>query len=155
MLEGYQHSLLLIRYKHRRYQGGMLMANYTDMYTRSKKGIKVRMETTMGLYGKGYEIISWHSFYVGSCFVLSNNSWCMRCRHNMLHQICMSQISNDNIRQCSKTVFSDDNIRSSPCMVGEKVGNLSLYSSFTFNVMIATISQHIMGYSAFIPTWAM
>jgi len=27
------------------------------MYTRSKKGIKVKMETTIGLYGKGNEII--------------------------------------------------------------------------------------------------
>jgi hypothetical protein len=31
----------------------------------------------------------------------------------MLHQICMSHISNDNVRQGSKTIFGDDNIHSS------------------------------------------
>jgi hypothetical protein len=40
------------------YQGVLLIASYIDMYTRSKKGIKTRMETTIGLYGKGNEIIS-------------------------------------------------------------------------------------------------
>ncbi len=74
MVEGYQHSLLLIRYKRQRNQGGLLMASYIGMYIRSKKGIKVRMETTMGLYGKGYEIISWRSLCVRSYLVLSNNS---------------------------------------------------------------------------------
>jgi hypothetical protein len=34
MLEGYQHLLLIIKYKHQRYQGGLLMASYTNMYTR-------------------------------------------------------------------------------------------------------------------------
>ncbi len=34
------------------------MMNYTCMYTRNKKRIKMRMETTVGLYGKGDEIIS-------------------------------------------------------------------------------------------------
>jgi hypothetical protein len=34
------------------------MVNDTCMYTRSQKGIKVRMETIVGLYGKGNEIIS-------------------------------------------------------------------------------------------------
>jgi len=29
------------------------MASYIDMYTSSKKGIKMKMETTMGLYGRG------------------------------------------------------------------------------------------------------
>jgi len=32
--------------------------SYIGMYTRSKKGIKVKMETTVNLYGKGNEIIS-------------------------------------------------------------------------------------------------
>jgi hypothetical protein len=36
----------------------MLMASYIGMYTRNKKGIKTRMETIVGLYGKGNEIIS-------------------------------------------------------------------------------------------------
>jgi len=34
------------------------MANYIGMYTRSEKGIKMEMETTIGLYGKRNEIIS-------------------------------------------------------------------------------------------------
>jgi hypothetical protein len=54
------------------------MASYTNMYTRSKKGIKMRMETTIGLYGKGNEIIFWHLFYVGSCLDLNDNCNC-RC----------------------------------------------------------------------------
>jgi hypothetical protein len=58
MLEGYWHLLLIIRYKHWRYQGSLLATSYIGMYTRSKKGIKMRMETTIGLYGKGNEIIS-------------------------------------------------------------------------------------------------
>jgi len=35
----------------------MLMAKYISKYIRSKKGIKMRMETTIGHYGKGNEII--------------------------------------------------------------------------------------------------
>jgi hypothetical protein len=34
------------------------MVGYTCMYTKSKKGIKTKMETTVGLYGKENEIIS-------------------------------------------------------------------------------------------------
>jgi len=56
--EGYRHSLLIIRYKHQRHQGGLLMVRHISMYTRSKKGIKIGMETTIGLCGKGNEIIS-------------------------------------------------------------------------------------------------
>jgi hypothetical protein len=49
----------------------------------------------------------------------------------MLHQICTSRIGNDNVCQGSKIASSDDNIHSFPYMVGEKVGNLSLYVSST------------------------
>ncbi len=38
-LEGYRHSLPIIRYKHWRYQKGLLMASYIGMHTRNKKGI--------------------------------------------------------------------------------------------------------------------
>jgi hypothetical protein len=34
------------------------VTSYIGMYTRSKKGMKMRMETTIGLYGKGNKIIS-------------------------------------------------------------------------------------------------
>jgi hypothetical protein len=67
MLEGYWHSLHIIRYKHWRYQRVLLMVNYIGMYTRSKKWMKTRMETTIGLYGKGNEI---NLFYIGLCLVL-------------------------------------------------------------------------------------
>ncbi len=33
------------------------MASYIDMYIRNKKGIKMSMEITIGLYDKGNEII--------------------------------------------------------------------------------------------------
>ncbi len=106
--------------------------SYIDMYTRSKNGIKTRMETTIGLYGKGIEIISWRMLCVGSCFVLNGNYCCMCYHHqNMQHQIYTSRINNDNIHQGPKTISSDDNIHSSPCMVGENVGNLFLYVSST------------------------
>jgi hypothetical protein len=74
------------------------MASYANMYTRSKKGIKMKIETTIGLYGKGNEIIYWHSLCVGSCLILSSNYCCMCCHcQNMLHQICTSWIGNDNV----------------------------------------------------------
>jgi hypothetical protein len=44
----------------------------------------------------------------------------------MLHEICMSRTGNENIHQCLNFFFGDDNIHLSPCMVGEKVRNLSL-----------------------------
>jgi hypothetical protein len=47
-----------MKYKHQRYQKGLLMASYIGMYIRSQKGIKTKMETTVGLYNKGNEIIS-------------------------------------------------------------------------------------------------
>jgi hypothetical protein len=34
------------------------MVNYTSMYTKSQKRIKMKMEITLGLYGKGNEFIS-------------------------------------------------------------------------------------------------
>jgi hypothetical protein len=33
------------------------MANYINMYTRNKKGIKIKMKTNVGIYGKENEII--------------------------------------------------------------------------------------------------
>jgi hypothetical protein len=67
------------------------MASYNDMYIRIKKGIKMRMETTIGHYGKGNEIMSWRTLCVGSCFVLSDNYCCMCCCHqSMLSPICTS-----------------------------------------------------------------
>jgi hypothetical protein len=56
------------------------MASYVGMYTKIQKGIKTKMEIIVGLYGKGNEIISWHSLYVGLCLVLNNNYRCMHCR---------------------------------------------------------------------------
>jgi hypothetical protein len=44
----------------------------------------------------------------------------------MLHQISISQIDNDNVRQGTKTIFNDDNIHSSSCVTREKVRNFSL-----------------------------
>ncbi len=86
------------------------------------------MKRIVNLYGKGNEIIFWRSFCVGLHLVLSHNYCYMHYhRQNTLQQISMSWIDNENVRQGSKTVFGDDNIHSSLCMVGEKVGNLSLY----------------------------
>jgi hypothetical protein len=73
------------------------MANYIGMYTRSHKGIKMKMETIIGLYGKGNEIISLCLLCVGSC-LMSGNCHYMHCRRqSTLHQIYMSRIDNDNV----------------------------------------------------------
>jgi hypothetical protein len=69
------------------------------------------MNTIVGLYGKENEIISWHLFCIGSCFVLSDNYYNMCCNHSSsLHQIYTSQIDNDNICKSLKLLFNDDNI---------------------------------------------
>jgi hypothetical protein len=105
------------------------------------------MEITIGLYGKGNEIIFWHLLCVGSCLVLSNNCRCM-CYHrrSTLHQIWTSWIGSDNVRQGSKTIFGDENIYLSSCVVGEKVRNLSLYVGSTFQYDCCnSISKCIMG----------
>ncbi len=81
-----------MKYKHQKYQGGLLMASYTTMYTRNHKGIKTRMETIIGFYGKGNEIISWCLLCVGSCLVNGNCHY-MCCHHwNTLHQINTNRI---------------------------------------------------------------
>ncbi len=54
------------------------MLNYIGMYIRSQKGIKTRMETIVGLYGKGNEIIFEHLLCVGTCLVLTSN-YCYMC----------------------------------------------------------------------------
>jgi hypothetical protein len=133
------------------------MASYTCMYTKSQKGIKMRMETIVGLYRKGNEIISWSSLCVGSWFVLNNNCRCMRCRHrSMLHQIWTSWIGNDNVYQGLKIVSNDDNIHSSSCVARKKVKNLFLYVGSTFQCNSCNgMSKRIMGHSALIPTRAM
>jgi len=107
---------------------------------KKSKGIKTKMETTVGLYGKGNEIISYCLLYVGLCLVLNGNYHNMYyCRRNMLHQICTSQISNDNIHQSTKTIFGDNNIHLSLCVAGEKVKNLCTGVPF-FDTIVATVS---------------
>ncbi len=136
--------LPIIRYKHQRYQGGLLMSNYIGMYIKNKKWFKMKMETIISFYGKGNEIISWPSLYVGLCLVLNDNYCCMHyhCR-SMLHQICMSHISNDNVCQGSKTVFSDDNIHSSSCVVGERWETFLYTWAPLFNAITAMVFQNV------------
>jgi hypothetical protein len=133
-----------MRYKHQRYQGGLLIVNYTSMYTRSQKGIKTRMETTVGLYGKGNEIISWPSLYVGLCFVLSGN-YCYMWYHcwSMLHQIYMSQISNDNVHQGTQTISNDDNIHSSLCVVGKRWKTFLCMWVPLYNAIASVLSRYV------------
>ncbi len=152
MLEGYWYLLPIIRYKHQRYQGGMLMASYTSMYIRSKKGIKMRMETTIGLYGKENEIIYWHSPYVGLCLILNSNCCCMHVivetRYTKFVWVGLVMITFAN--QGSKIISSDDDIHLSLCMVGEKVGNFSLYvSSIFWHDNYNNTLKHIMGCNVF------
>jgi hypothetical protein len=113
------------------------------------------METTIGLYGKGNEIISWWLLCVGLCFVLNSNCCCMCYHHqSMLHQIYTSRIDNDNICQSPKTIYVDDNIHPSPCMMGENVGNLSVYVNSTlWSNRCNGILKRIMGYNVATPLW--
>ncbi len=63
----------------------------------------MKMVTTIGLYGKRNDIISWRSFYVGLRLILNGNYCYMWCHHrSTLHQIYTSQIRNDNVRQVWK-----------------------------------------------------
>jgi hypothetical protein len=135
-----------MRYKYRRYQGGLLMVNYISMYTKSQKGIQ-----TIGLYGKGNEIISCCSLYIGSCPILSGNCCYMCCHHqSMLHQIYTNWISNDNVCEGLKTIFNNDNIHSFSCVAREKVRNFFLYMNSLFWCdSYNGISKHIMDYNAF------
>jgi hypothetical protein len=100
----------------------------------------MRMETIVGLYGKGNEIISWHSFYVGSCLVLSGNyhHYMCYCCWSTLHQIYTSQIHNDNIHRSMKIVYGDDNIQSSLCVVGKRWKTL-FYTWAPLSDVIATM----------------
>ncbi len=84
------------------------------------------------------------------------NCCCMHCRHwSTLHQIWMSWIDNDNVYQGLKTIYGDDNIHSSSCVVGEKVKNLSLYMSSIFWCYNCNdISKCIMGYNVLTLAWA-
>jgi hypothetical protein len=88
------------------------------MYTRSQRGIKTKMETTIGLYGKGNEIISQCSLYGR---IVPYLEWQLLLQ-SMLHQICINRINNDNVYQGLKTTFGDDNIHSSLRMVRGKGG---------------------------------
>jgi hypothetical protein len=91
----------------------------------------MKMETFIGLYGNGNEIISWRSLCVRSYLVLSGKCRCMHCcRRSTLHQICTYWIDNDNVCHGSKIVSGDDNIHLSLCD-GEKL-KTSLYVSSTF-----------------------
>ncbi len=132
------------------------MASYTCMYTRSQKGIKTRMETIIGLYGKGNEIISQHSLCVGLCLVLSGNYRCMcYCSQSMLHQIWTNWIGYDNGCRDSKTIFGDDNVHLSSCVAREKMRNLALYMGFILYCdSCNSISKHIMECNALIPSKA-
>jgi len=104
----------------------------------------MRMEITIGLYGKGNEIIFYRSSYVRLCLVLNDNYCCMCCCHrNTLHQICTSWISNDNVHQGLKTIFRDDNIHLFLCMAKEKVGtSFCMWAAFS-NMIVATVSWSV------------
>jgi hypothetical protein len=80
----------------------------------------------------------------------------MHCHHSSsLHQIYTSQISNENIYQGLKPLYDDDNIHSSPYMARQKMGNLFLYVSFTFQHDNDNyILKRIMDYNEFIRTHA-
>jgi hypothetical protein len=157
MLEGYRHSLLIIKYKHQRYQRSLLMASYNDMYTRNKRGIEMKMETTIGLW-QG----EWNHFQVLAlcrivfCVLNGNCCYMCCCRWSTLHQIYMSRIGNDNVHPSPKIISSDDNIHSFLCMVGEKVGSLFLYVNSTLQCdSCKIILKCIMGCNAFTLAWAM
>ncbi len=132
------------------------MTSYTSMYIRNQKGIKMRMVTIVGFYGKENEIISQHLLCVGLCFILINNYHCMCCHYrSMLHQIFISHVDNYYICQNMKTIFDDDNIYQSLGVTRKKVRNFSLYMSFTLQCNSSNnILKRIMSCNAFTPTQA-
>ncbi len=127
--------------------------NYIGMYTRSKKGIKTRTETTRGLHGKGNEIISRCSFSIKSCLVLNDNvvtcANVIKACYTISIQVKSTMTTFAKVQKLFK---GDDNIHLSSFMAREKMRNLSLYVSSTFQCCnYNNISKSIMGYSAFTP----
>ncbi len=143
-LEGYRHLLPIIRYKHQRYQGGMLMADYSGMRIRSQKGIKMKMETTIGLWQGEWNYLQTFAL----CRIVPCFEWQL-----LLHVLSFSKHIAPNLYeldwqwQCLPLVMT---ISICLCMVGEKVGSLSLCVNSTFqNDSCNNISECIMGCNAF------
>jgi hypothetical protein len=109
------------------------MTHNSGLCTSGQKWIKTRMKTPIPFNSKGNEIIDWCSFIIGSCFLLSNHHrymWC-RCWY-LLHHICANWVSNNNVHQNLKTIYGDKDIHSLSNLTREKVVDLLLNVSSTF-----------------------
>jgi hypothetical protein len=154
-LYGYQHLLPIMKYKHWKYQGGLLITSYISMHTRNQKRIKMRMETIISLYGKGNEIISWHSFCVGSFLVLGGNYHCMWCHcWNRLHQICMN-LPWQHPQGFENHLWLWRHPLVFVCGGGKGEKRFFVHDSILRCHNCNDILKHIMGYNALIFTWVM
>jgi hypothetical protein len=119
------------------------MMNYNDLNTSSKKGIKMKMKTSISLYGKGNEIVSWCTYDIWSYLLLNDNyhymhwhGWCT------LHHIWVGWINYDNVYLGPKIVSSYNNINLSPNVAKKKVGiNFFWYKCSTFSKAIVVIAS--------------
>jgi hypothetical protein len=129
------------------------MMHDSGLSTRGKKWIKMRMKKPIRFNSKGIEIITWCSFIVWLCTLLSSHHCCMCCHcWFSLHHICSSQVSNDDIHRGPKAVFDDKDIHLS----SNVVGNLPLNMCSTLqNNNCDNISKCIVVYYAFTPTRAL
>jgi hypothetical protein len=85
------------------------------------------------------------SFNVWLCLLLNNHHYytCYHC-WCLLHHICASHVSNDNIHQGLKIVSSDKDIHASLDVARVKVGNLLLNMCSILQGNVMTISQNVL-----------
>jgi hypothetical protein len=116
------------------------------------KQSKTKMKTPIYINSKGNEVITWCSFNVWSCLLLSSHChymWC--CCQCSLQYIYANQVNNDDIHQGSEAISNNKDIHSSLGTTREKVGYLPLNMCSTLqNNNCDNISKCIVGYCTFI-----
>jgi hypothetical protein len=63
------------------------MMGYSDLNTRSKKGVEMIMKTTISFYGKGIEIVFQCAFHIQLCLPPSGNCHCMHVLFWTMHVV--------------------------------------------------------------------
>jgi hypothetical protein len=110
-----------------------------------------KVKAPIRLNNKGNEVIAWCSIDIRSCLLLSNHCRCKCCSHRfLLHHICVSRVSNDEVQQSMEAVFGNKNIHLLSGVAKEKVGNFLLNMCSTFqsnncnNISKCVVSCYIL-----------
>ncbi len=150
-LQGYGHTMSIVRNKHWGDSKKSLIMSNSGMYTSSKKWIKTKMKKPIHLNNKGNEVITRCSFNIWSCLFLNNHHYYM-CYHRRysLHHIYASWVNNDDVHQSSEVVSDDKNIHLLSSVVKEKMGDLPINMCSNFqNNSCDNIPKCIMGCCTF------